>query len=139
MLNFFEGHRVYMDGEYPAVFLDGKNTHVHRLEWIKHFGAIPDGFVIHHKNEDETDWNISNLELLSRKDHLATHWHEQYRQRLRGDKAPHRKLSQTDVDYIRSMYVKYDKNFGGKALAKKFGVTDACVSAIIRGENWGDG
>lgn len=139
MLNFFEGHRVYMDGEYPAIFLDGKNTHVHRLEWIKHFGAIPDGFVIHHKNEDKTDWNISNLELLSRKDHLATHRHEQYRHHLRGDKAPHRKLSQTDVDYIRSIYVKYDKNFGGRALAKNFGVTDACVSAIIRGENWSDG
>ena len=40
MLNFFEGHRVYMDGEYPAVFLDGKNTHVHR--YVVRIGVMVD-------------------------------------------------------------------------------------------------
>lgn len=32
---FYEGHKVYMNGEYPAIFLNGKNQHIHRLEWIK--------------------------------------------------------------------------------------------------------
>ena len=38
---FYDGHKVYMNGDYPAVCLNGKNYHIHRLEWIKHFGEIP--------------------------------------------------------------------------------------------------
>ena len=25
---FYEGHKVYMNGEYPAIFLNGKNQHI---------------------------------------------------------------------------------------------------------------
>lgn len=69
----YDGHKVYMDGKYPAIFLNGKNTHVHRLEWIKHNGEIPNGYVIHHKNENKLDWDISNLELHSRSTHIREH------------------------------------------------------------------
>lgn len=69
----YEGHKVYMDGKYPAIFLNGKNTHIHRLEWIKNNGEIPDGFIIHHKNENKLDFSIQNLELLSRTHHILVH------------------------------------------------------------------
>ena len=44
MLNFYDGHKVYMNGKYPAIFLNGKNVHVHRLEWEKYNGEIPKGY-----------------------------------------------------------------------------------------------
>ncbi len=62
-----------MNGKYPAIFLNGQNQHVHRLEWMKYHGEIPDGFVVHHVDENKLNWDISNLELISRSDHLKRH------------------------------------------------------------------
>lgn len=139
MLNFYDGHKVYMNGDYPAVCIGGENIHIHRLEWEKHYGLIPDGYIVHHKDGNKRNWQIDNLELLSRGVHLDRHRADQHRSHLRGDNSLHRKLTQADVDYIRSVYVKYDKEFGGRALANRFNVTEACISAIIHDKNWGGG
>lgn len=138
MLNFYEGHKVYLDGEYPAICLNGKNVHIHKLEWVKHYGDIPKGSVIHHKDENKCNWDITNLELLSRKEHLERHRRNQHREHLRGDNSLHRKLSKDDVVYIRSVYRRYDSEYGGRALATKFGVTEGCISAVVRNVNWKD-
>lgn len=69
----YENKKVYVDGEYPAIFLHNKNEHIHKLEWKKYFGNIPKGFIIHHINNNKFDWNITNLELLSRSDHIKKH------------------------------------------------------------------
>ena len=73
ILIFYNGHKVYMNVGYPAVFVNGKNEHIHRLEWIKHNGEIPKGYVVHHKDENKLNWNIENLELLSRSQHIRKH------------------------------------------------------------------
>ena len=70
---FYEGHKVYMNGEYPAIFLNGENQHIHRLEWIKHYGKIPENCIIHHKDHNKLNWNIDNLELLNRSQHIYEH------------------------------------------------------------------
>ena len=62
-----------MNGDYPAVYINGKNHHIHRLQWIKYHGEIPKGCVVHHKDENKLNWDIDNLELLSRKDHIFQH------------------------------------------------------------------
>jgi hypothetical protein len=70
---FYEGHKVYMNGEYPAIFLNGHNQHIHRLQWVKHHGEIPKGYVVHHKDENKLNWDITNLELITRSEHLKRH------------------------------------------------------------------
>ena len=70
---FYEGHRVYMNGKYPAVCIKGKNYHIHRLQWVKYHGEIPEGYVVHHKDENKLNWDIDNLELLSRSEHIKEH------------------------------------------------------------------
>lgn len=69
----YEGHKVYMNGECPAIYLNGKNQHIHRLQWEKYHGKIPKGFIVHHKDENKLNWNIDNLELLSRSQHIKKH------------------------------------------------------------------
>lgn len=70
---FYENHKVYMNGNYPAIWLNGQNVHIHVLEWKKHYGDVPDGMVAHHKDENKMNWNINNLELLTRSEHLTRH------------------------------------------------------------------
>lgn len=70
---FYDGHKVYMNGDYPAIFLNNKNVHIHRLEWMKHYGEIPKGFIVHHKDENKLNWSIDNLELLPRSVHILKH------------------------------------------------------------------
>ena len=73
MMLFYEGRRVYMNGKYPAVCIKGKNYHIHRLQWVKYHGEIPEGYVVHYKDENKLNWDIDNLELLSRADHVREH------------------------------------------------------------------
>jgi len=43
--------------------------YVHRILWEKHYGKIPNGYVIHHKNNVRHDNRIENLELLPKRIH----------------------------------------------------------------------
>lgn len=44
--------------------------------WEKHFGEIPKGHIVHHKDRDALNDNIENLELMSRAKHLNEHRNE---------------------------------------------------------------
>lgn len=47
--------------------------YLHRAIWRKSFGEIPDGFEVHHKDEDKLNNKPSNLELLTQSDHGKAH------------------------------------------------------------------
>lgn len=46
---------------------------LHRLIWEENNGKIPNGYVIHHINGISTDNNLSNLQLMSKKEHDLLH------------------------------------------------------------------
>jgi hypothetical protein len=52
---------------------DGSTIDEHRLVWEQHYGPIPEGGIIHHRNGDGRDNRIENLELHSRSSHAAYH------------------------------------------------------------------
>lgn len=72
---YFDGHLVNFSSSngYPTIWNGKQNVLVHRLQWEKHFGEIPKGFVIHHKDENKLNWNIENLELLPMNKHGKHH------------------------------------------------------------------
>ena len=47
----YNGHKVYMNGNYPAIYLDGKN----------------------HKDFNRGNWSLDNLEMLTRAEHIKCH------------------------------------------------------------------
>jgi len=46
---------------------------LHREVWEEHNGSIPEGFHVHHKNEDPSDNDIGNLECVDKKAHMERH------------------------------------------------------------------
>ena len=60
------------DQEPPAYLRKGKSL-VHRMVWEQHFGPIPEGHIIHHRNGDTWDNRIENLECLTRHEHTLRH------------------------------------------------------------------
>lgn len=50
---------------YYTVKANGQASAVHRIIWTLLKGAIPDGFVVNHKNNNSLDNRIDNLELIT--------------------------------------------------------------------------
>jgi hypothetical protein len=54
----------------------------------------------------------------------------------RGERSAHAKLTTEQVQYIRSVYTPYSREYGPAALARKYGVTPTCISVAARGVKW---
>jgi hypothetical protein len=66
--------RKYGSGGITAKGYVRKNrVMMHRIVWEKHNGPIPDGFEIHHIDEDKENNDISNLELVDTLTHKRIH------------------------------------------------------------------
>lgn len=72
---YYDGHLVnFSSGNgYPTIWVNNKNTLLHRYVWEKHNGAIPNGFEIHHKDENKFNFDINNLEMITIKEHHKKH------------------------------------------------------------------
>lgn len=46
---------------------------IHKMVWEYYNGAVPEGYVIHHKDENKLNNTIDNLQLLLRKEHKILH------------------------------------------------------------------
>lgn len=64
-----------------------KTLDEHRLVWIKAYGEIPKGYVIHHIDGDKTNNSLDNLECLPLSEHsrihqLGNHMSEETKEKL---------------------------------------------------------
>lgn len=71
--NTYLGKRIYYQSGYAVIRLYGKVRPVHVLEWEQVNGPKPEGMFLHHIDKDRSNWNINNLQLLSRSDHQRIH------------------------------------------------------------------
>ena len=80
---FFDGRKFTRD-ETTGYYLcsshsaNGVRKRMHVYVWEYYNGIVPKGFQVHHIDEDKSNNNISNLELLSITEHLSFHGKENY-------------------------------------------------------------
>ncbi|WPK42048.1 hypothetical protein [Escherichia phage vB-EcoP-XT73] len=53
-----------------------------------------------------------------------------------GEDNPQSKLTLEDVEYCRRVYIPRDKEFGGSALARRFGVSQQVISKVLLNQTW---
>ena len=51
----------------------GGRVYLHREVWKASHGSIPDGYHVHHENEDRSDNRLANLHALPGTEHLSNH------------------------------------------------------------------
>ena len=64
---------IWLDGYYKrrGVWSKDKPCNLHRAVWVDHFGPIPPGHHIHHKDANRRNNHIENLQCLEGRLHLS--------------------------------------------------------------------
>ena len=119
-----------VSGGYKAVSLGKNNSKlIHRLVAAAFIGQAPfSKNLVLHGNGNRSDNQLSNLRYGNHKDNSTDA--KLHGTQVNGERQHAAKLTVAQVRYIRAT----DKT--GAELAKKFGVTAACISAIIKRKNW---
>lgn len=66
----YKGTRYWVNGGY---WMSRQGKLLHLAVYRDHYGPIPAGHDIHHKDENKLNWHPDNLEALTRSEHLKLH------------------------------------------------------------------
>lgn len=127
---------------YKAIKINGRKVDEHRYLIEQQLGRKLDfNEIVHHKDEDKLNNDLSNLELVSRSEHSRNHRKGKKASestkvalsKAKKGKAHHsqRKLTQEDIDYIKANYKPRSRKYGTRALARKYGVDHMAIVRIL--------
>lgn len=125
---------VGKDG-YLRIQIAGKTRLVHRLVACAFVPADPKRDFVNHKDGNKQNNAASNLEWCTRSENLK-HAYSVGLKSSAGTKNSRCKLSEEDVAFIREHYIPRDKEFGAKALGRRFGVAHQTIAAVAHRQNW---
>ena len=124
--------------EYAYVRSQGKTELAHRVAYVEAHGltlADIDGQVVRHRCDNKRCTNHDHLLLGTQADNMQDKV-DRNRQ-AKGSSHGMAELTEDAVRFIKSNYRRRCKEFGGRALAARFGVHESTVSDIMLGYTWG--
>ena len=112
-----------------------KTVKVHRLVAEAFLPKVEGRDFINHIDGNKQNNCISNLEFVTRTENMK-HAFKIGLKSNDGERNPAHKLTQKDVNYIRSVYIPKHKKYGAKALSEQFGVHRKTISRIALFKYW---
>lgn len=101
---------------------------IHRMVAQTFLDNPDDKPCVNHIDGNKQNNSVLNLEWVTYRENTI----HAYRMGLcKPIRSPHRKLTDGQVRFIRDSYIPKDKNFGGRALARKFGVDHSVIQRIL--------
>ena len=132
-------------GNYEGVSLCKKGKvykyYIHRLVAMMFLNnGLDFELTVNHKDGNKKNNHVSNLEIVSQRDNNLHALKNGLRKppRAKGELNGNSKLTEKDVIYIRKFYKPHSKDFSGKKLSEKFGVTPTVISQVIHRKHWAD-
>ena len=128
--------------KYKAVKRGDVKYDYHRLLMEQILGRKLDfDEVVHHINGNSLDNDPSNLMVMTRAEHTRLHQtgcKRSIESRMKQSESTKgkpkrtlRKLTDSQVDYIRTHYIPRDSEFGARALSRRFGISHSHILEII--------
>lgn len=106
----------------------------HRVIWVWHKGAIPEGLVINHKDYNRANNDINNLELMSQKENIE--YSRCHQNPPRGEKSGKAQLLNKQADAIKTLG--YVCGWSPSKIEALTAVKDYNVTRIIKGDRYPD-
>ncbi len=119
---------------YGKIKLSGRMVGVHRLSWKIHNRPISNsGLFVLHECDVRHCVNPDHLFLGTHQDNMDDKVNKGRQSRLRGEKNPEAKLSDSEVQEIRTLY---EDGFLQREIAKFYEVSQQAVSLIVTRMFW---
>ena len=121
---------------YREVIVNGKQQLVHRIVAMVFIPNLENFEQVNHKDGNKTNNNVDNLEWCTRSQNLLHAYATGLERKAFGENHHAHKLTEEIVKYIRSNYIKRDKQFGAVPLGKRFGVDRTTILDVVKGKTW---
>lgn len=136
----FSGCQIWIGPSVPrgygVISKNGRQTYTHRVAWELVNGPIPFGMQVLHDCDVPSCINPDHLHIGTHKDNMREKSERDKCNSPVGELNGLAKLTQSQVEYIRKVYVPYDKHFSCKPLAMQLGVSSSSVYAAAKKITW---
>lgn len=113
-----------------------RQYNVHRLVALKYI-PNPDNLpCVNHKDGNKLNNHKDNLEWCSHEENSRHASGMGFMVQKFGEDNPQAKLTEEIVEFCRKSYIPRHREFGGSALARKFGVSQQVISKVLLGQTW---
>lgn len=133
--------RYNRDGYIQYTLTQNGIGHTHRANRLVAEAFIPNPEnkpTVNHIDGDKTNNNVDNLEWATKKEQMEHAYRLGLKKPVSGVHHGSSALTEEQVKEIRRIYKGHSKEFGMKALAKKYNVSTATIDKCVRGITYKD-
>lgn len=113
-----------------------KTYSVHRLVAENFLDNPENKPEVNHKDSNRTNNCVENLEWMTKSENIQHSYTYGNKKAPKGTSNGKSILSEQDVRELRSIYIPHDKDFGMKALAKKYEVSEATINRVVHNRSY---